>query len=355
MDEPRREFLDALLATPSPSGYETRGQAVWLEYVESFADATRTDDYGNAVAIHEGRGDGPTVAVAGHADEIGYVVRDVTEEGTLRIGPIGGADVTVSRGQHVEVHAGDGDPVPGVVGQTAIHLRDDGDGEDRDEVAGLHVDVGAADEAAARELVTVGDPVTVRGATVDLDGSRLAARGLDNRAGTWVAAETLRRAAERDVDATVAAVSTVQEEVGLNGARMVGFDLAPDAVYAVDVTHATDYPGPDATRRTGVELGAGPVVVRGSTNHPTLVDLAREAAPAAGVDVQLQATGYGTRTDADAFLTARGATPAAYVGVPNRYMHTPVEVVDLDDVEATAALLATVVAEVDASTEFGVV
>jgi len=352
MDATRRGFLDALLSTPSPSGYETRGQEVWLEYVGEFADEVRTDAYGNAVAVHRGTGEGPSLAFAGHADEIGFIVRRITEEGFLRIGPIGGADRTVSKGQHVLVH---GDrPVPGVVGQTAIHLRDPDADADVDDVEELFVDVGATDAEGARELVEVGDPVTVRGQEVDLAGDRVAARGMDNRVGTWAAAEGLRRAVDADVDATVYAVSTVQEEVGLQGARMIGFELDPDAVYAVDVTHATDHPGPDTKQRTGVELGAGPVVVRGSTNHARLVELARGAASDAGIDVQLQAAGTRTSTDADAFVTARGATPSMYLGVPNRYMHTPVEVVDLTDLDATAELLATVAGRVDAETTFGV-
>ncbi|MFB6281914.1 MAG: M20/M25/M40 family metallo-hydrolase [Haloferacaceae archaeon] len=334
MDRRRRDFLDRLLTTPSPSGFETRGQRVWLDHVAEFADETRTDEYGNAVAVHEGGG--PEVAFAGHADEIGYIVRRIEDEGFLRIGSIGGADRTVSRGQHVTVHADDG-PVQGVVGQTAIHLRDD-DGEVPD-LKAQYVDVGAADGEAARDLIDVGDPVTVSTTVRDLHGGRVSARGLDNRVGVWAAAEGLRRAAEADVDATVYAVSTVQEEVGRQGARMVGFDLDADAVVAVDVTHATDHPSLDAGQRGPVALGDGPVVSRGSANHPELVDLARSAAGDAGVDVQLQAAGSATGTDADAFYVARGGTPALSVGVPNRYMHTPVEVIDLDDLDAVGELL----------------
>jgi endoglucanase len=343
MDRRRRDFLDRLLTTPSPSGFEARGQREWLEYVAEFADETRTDDYGNAVAVHEG-GDGPAIAFAGHADEIGYMVRRIEDEGFLRIGAIGGADRTVSRGQHVTVHAADG-PVQGVVGQAAIHLRDK-DAEEVPDLKEQYVDVGADDDEEARELVDVGDPVTVSTTVRDLHGSHVSARGLDNRVGVWAAAEGLRRAAEADVDATVYAVSTVQEEVGRQGARMIGFDLAAevDAVVAVDVTHATDHPSLDASQRGPVELGGGPVVSRGSSNHPELVDLARTAAGDADVDVQLQAAGTTTGTDADAFYVARGGTPSLYVGVPNRYMHTPVEVVDLDDLDDVAALLGAVAA-----------
>lgn len=338
MDDPETAFLFDLLETATPSGYETAGQRVWTAYVDEFADAVTTDAYGNAVAVHEGGADAPTIAITGHGDEIGFIVRDVLEDGFLRIAPIGGSDRTVSKGQHVTVHADE--PVRGVVGQTAIHLRD-AEEDSYDDIAGQFVDIGATDAAEAREHVEVGDPVTFSTTVERLLGSRIAGRGIDNRAGTWAAAEGLRRAVEADVDATVYAVSTVQEEVGLEGARMVGFGLDDvDAFVAVDVTHATDNPDVDAARRGPVELGAGPVITRGSTNHPVLVDLARRAAADSGIDVQLQAAGTSTGTDADAFFTARGGRPALNVSVPSRYMHTPVELVDTEDLHAVATLLA---------------
>jgi endoglucanase len=335
MDDSQREFLDDLLDTATPSGFEAAGQRRWVEYVEAFADEVRTDEYGNAVAVVEG-GD-PTVALAGHGDEIGFMVRDVEENGAIRMTAIGGSDRTVSKGQHVTVHTDDG-PVPGVVGQTAIHLRDT-DEESVDAIEEQHVDVGVDDADAAERLVERGDPITFDQTVSELANGRVAARGLDNRIGIWAAAEGLRRAAAADPEATVCAVSTVQEELGLQGAKMVGFDLAPDAVVATDVTHATDAPGTPETRTTGVELGDGPVVARGAANHPNLVSAVREVAEANGIDVQLQATGSRTKTDADAFYTARGGTPSLNLGVPNRYMHTPVEVLDLDDLDAAADLL----------------
>jgi len=337
MDEQRREFLESLLSTPSPSGYETDGQRVWIDYVSEFADEVWTDDYGNAVAVHEGSGDGPEIAFSGHADEIGFIVRDIVDDGFLRLSRIGGSDRTVSQGQHVTVHTDDG-PVQGVVGQTAIHLRETGS-EEYSDINEQFVDVGAADGDEAEELVEVGDPITFSTELFELHGTRLSARGMDNRVGTWSAAEGLRRAVEADVDATVYAVSTVQEEVGIKGAQMVGFDLDPDAAIAVDVTHATDNPDVKGKHRGPVELGAGPVVSRGSANHPNVVDLAREAATAADIDVQLQATGTRTGTDADGFYTSRSGIPALNIGIPNRYMHTPVEVVDTDDLDDVGALL----------------
>ena len=337
MDERRREFLESLLSTPSPSGYETDGQRVWIDYVSEFADEVWTDDYGNAVAVHEGSGDGPEIAFSGHADEIGFIVRDIVDDGFLRLSRIGGSDRTVSQGQHVTVHTDDG-PIQGVVGQTAIHLRETGS-EEYSDINEQFVDVGAVDGDEAEELVEVGDPITFSTDLFELHGTRLSARGMDNRVGTWSAAEGLRQAVEQDVDATVYAVSTVQEEVGIKGAQMVGFDLDPDAAIAVDVTHATDNPDVKGKHRGPVELGAGPVVSRGSANHPNVVDLAREAATAADVDVQLQATGTRTGTDADAFYTSRSGIPALNIGIPNRYMHTPVEVIDTEDLDGVAALL----------------
>jgi len=339
MDDEHREFLEALLETASPSGYETPGQRVWVDYVSRFADDVTVDEYGNAVAVHEGDSDvDVSVALAGHGDEIGFVVRRVTDDGFVKLGRVGGSDKTVSRGQHVTVHTDDG-PVSGVVGQTAIHLRENGDGESVPEVREQYVDVGTADGEEASDLVECGDPVTFTQQVRDLAGERVAARGMDNRVGTWAAAEGLRRSIAAEADATVYAVSTVQEEVGLKGAQMVGFDLEPDAVVATDVTHATDSPSVPAGKETGLELGGGPVLTRGSSNHPAVVDAVREVAADRDVDVQLQAAGIRTGTDADAFYTARGGIPSLNVGIPNRYMHTPVEVVDLADLDAVATLL----------------
>ena len=352
MDDDHRRFLDDLLSTATPSGFETSGQRVWLDYVDEFADETRVDAYGNAVAVHEGDPDAPSVAVTGHCDEIGLMVRDITDDGFLKLSSIGGSDRTVTRGQNVHVQTDDG-VVDGVIGQVAIHLRD----ATKDEYADIneqYVDVGAEDGDEARDLVDVGDPITFDTEVRDLRGDRVAARGMDNRVGIWTAAEAFRRAAGSDPEATVYAVSTVQEEVGLKGAKMVGFDLQPDVAVAVDVTHATDHPEGPGDKGSGIELGEGAVVSRGSANHPELVALARDAAADDDVDVQLQATGSFTGTDADAFYTTRGGIPSLNVTIPNRYMHTPVEVVDLADLEAAADLLASVAANSAEAAPFGV-
>ncbi|MFO7927942.1 MAG: M20/M25/M40 family metallo-hydrolase [Halobacteriota archaeon] len=352
MDEMQRSFLTDLLSVSTPSGFETAGQRRWLSYVDEHADETRTDAYGNAVAIHEGPEESPSIAITGHGDEIGMMIRAITDEGYLQLSRIGGSDRTVTRGQHVTVHTDDG-PVDGVIGQVAIHLRDSED-ETYDEIAEQHVDIGVEEGDDARELVDIGDPVTLATEITDLADGRLAARGMDNRVGIWTAAEAFRRAVESDPDVTIYAVSTVQEELGLRGAEMVGFELDPDAVVAIDVTHATDHPDTPSIRGSDVELGSGPVVARGSANHPSLVDAVRTVAAESEFDLQLAAAGSRTGTDADAFYTARGGIPSLNVGIPNRYMHTPVEVIDRSDLDSAAALLAATAIRLDEFAPFGV-
>lgn len=335
MDTEQRDFLDSLLETASPSGFEQPSQRTWIDFLSPYADEIRTDEYGNAIAVHEG-GES-SVALTGHADEIGFMVRDIDDAGYLRLTPIGGSDRTVSRGQHVQVHTDEG-PISGVIGQTAIHIRD----TDEDAIQDIdeqYVDIGVDERERAAELVERGDPITFKQTISELENERIAARGLDNRIGIWAVADGFRQAVAADPDSTVYAVSTVQEELGAKGATMVGFDLDPDVAIAVDVTHATDDPGAPKTKESGVELGAGPVISRGSANHSRVVAAVRSVAEAAGIDVQLEATASSTGTDADAFYTTRGGTPSLNCSVPNRYMHTPVETLDLRDLAATADLL----------------
>ncbi|MFB6178764.1 MAG: M42 family peptidase [Halorientalis sp.] len=337
MDDPEREFLVDLIETASPTGFETASQRVWVEYVEAFADEVRTDAYGNAVAVHEGTG-GPEIAVTGHVDEIGFVVRRIDDDGFLHLSRVGGTDKTVSQGQRITVHA-DEASVPGVIGQTAIHLREKDETESPD-ISEQYVDIGADDRDDAAELVDVGDPITVAVTVEELHGSRLTGRAMDNRVGVWTAAETLRRAVETDADATVYAVSTVQEEVGANGAQMVGFDLDPDAAVVVDVTHATDTPGLAGKKRADVDLGGGPTIRRGQPDHPVLVDALRTVASDAELDVQLEAASNDTLTDANSLFVQRGGIPTVNIGIPTRYMHTPVEVVDTTDLAGAVELAA---------------
>ncbi|HEY5977495.1 MAG TPA: M42 family metallopeptidase [Solirubrobacterales bacterium] len=336
-------LLDQLLRAGAPSGYEGPAARVWRE-AASFA-ALSSDGLGSSVArIGE---EGPLLAVVGHIDEIGLVVTHIDEKGFLYFAPIGGWDPQILVGQRVEVRGRDG-LVPGVVGRKPIHLLDPDQRKKVVELKGLHIDIGAADRDEAAELVRVGDPAVIAAEPVELVGERLVSRSMDNRLGAYVALESLRRTSESDAfKASFAAVAAVQEEIGLFGARTSTFSVRPDLAIAVDVTHATDAPGVDEKEVGSHPLGSGAVIGRGSTLSPKVFELLVEAAEAEGIDYSIGASGRGTSTDADAIQISRSGIPTGLVSIPIRYMHSPVELVDLGDVEAAVKLVAAFAARLD--------
>jgi endoglucanase len=336
-------LLDKLLRVPAPSGYETPAAAVWRE-AASFA-AISSDGIGSSVArIGEAS---PLLAVVGHIDEIGLVVRHIDEKGFLWFAPIGGWDPQILVGQRVEVQAKDG-PVLGVVGRKPFHLLDADARKRVVELKGLHIDVGAADRDEAAAMIRVGDPVVITGEPLRLAGERAISRSMDNRLGAYVALEALRRCNERgSVDGSLAAIAAVQEEIGLFGARTSAFALQPDLAVVVDVTHATDAPGVDEKELGSHALGTGPVIFRGATLSPKVFELLVDAAESAGIEHSVGATGNHTGTDADGIQFARSGIPTGLVAIPLRYMHSPVEMVDLADVEAAVELIAAFAARID--------
>jgi endoglucanase len=267
-------------------------------------------------------------------------VTHVDEKGFLWFAPIGGWDPQILVGQRVTVRGKDG-PVPGVVGRKPIHLLDPDQRKKVVELKGLHIDVGAADREEAEALVRVGDPVVVAAEPLALAGDRLVSKAMDNRLGAYVALEALRRCHQRGgLEGSFAAVAAVQEEIGLFGARTAAFAVRPDIALAVDVTHATDAPGVDEKEIGSHPLGSGPAIGRGSTLSPKVFELLVEAAEAEGIEHSISASGRGTSTDADVLQISRSGIPTGLVSIPLRYMHSPVELVDLRDVEATVQLIA---------------
>jgi putative aminopeptidase FrvX len=331
------ELLDRLLRSAAPSGYEGPAAAIWRD-AASFAELS-TDGLGSSIA-RVGADRAPLLAVVGHIDEIGLVITHIDEKGFLYFAPIGGWDPQILVGQRVEVR-GENGLVPGVVGRKPIHLLDADQRKKVVELKGLHIDVGAAGRDDAAELIRVGDPVTIAAEPVQLAGDRLTSRSMDNRLGAYVALEALRRCHERGgLQGSFAAVAAVQEEVGLFGARTATFALQPDLAVAVDVTHATDAPGVDEKEIGSHPLGSGPAIGRGSTLSPRVFELLVETAEEAGIEHTISASGRGTSTDADVIQISRAGVPTGLVSIPLRYMHSPVEMVDLGDVEATVELLA---------------
>jgi putative aminopeptidase FrvX len=336
------KLLEELLRAGAPSGYEGPAAAVWRS-AASFASLA-SDGLGSSIArIGE---KGPLLAVVGHIDEIGLVVTHIDEKGFLYFSPIGGWDPQILVGQRIEIRGKDG-LVPGVVGRKPIHLLEPDQRKKVVELKGLHIDIGAADRDEASELVRVGDPAVIAAEPVRLAGDRLISRSMDNRLGAYVALEALRRVDERgSLNASFAAVAAVQEEIGLFGARTSAFEVQPDLAIAVDVTHATDAPGVDEKEVGSHPLGSGPVIGRGSTLSPKMFELLVEAAEDAGIEYSVGASGRGTSTDADVIQISRSGIATGLVSIPLRYMHSPVELVDLGDLEATVELIAAFAARV---------
>ncbi|HEX7058692.1 MAG TPA: M42 family metallopeptidase [Solirubrobacterales bacterium] len=329
-------LLNDLLRSAAPSGYEGPAAAVWRK-AASFAELS-TDGLGSSIArVGEAS---PLLAVVGHIDEIGLLVTHIDEKGFLYFKPIGGWDPQILVGQRVAIRGKD-DLVPGAVGRKPIHLIEPDQRKKVVELKGLHIDIGAADRDEAAERIRIGDPVTIAAEPVRLLGDRLISRAMDNRLGAYVALESLRRCHENGgPGGSFAAIAAVQEEIGLFGARTSAFELRPDIAIAVDVTHATDAPGVDEKEIGSHPLGSGPVIGRGSTLSPKVFELLVQTAEELEIEHTIAASGRGTSTDADAIQISRSGIPTGLVSIPLRYMHSPVEMVDLGDVEAVVELLA---------------
>jgi endoglucanase len=332
--------LRKLLTAPGPSGNETAPAAVWREAGEGFAKVT-SDAMGSSVARVAGTADGPLLVVLGHIDEIGVMVTHVDDEGFVFFMSVGGNRADVLHGQRVEVVTKSG-PVPGVIGRKGGKRLKPGEKPEQLELEDLHIDVGARDRKQALELLQIGDVAVLATEPVELAAGRLASRSLDNRLGAYVALEVARRVAETGgAPGDVAAVAAVQEEVGdFGGARTTVFALEPKVALAVDVTGATDIPNGDPKVDGEAKLGGGPIINRGSTINPKVFELLVETAEAEGIGYTVNVSAGDTHTDMDAAYASRAGVATGLISLATRYIHTPGEIVSLDDVEATVRLVA---------------
>ncbi|MGD9896666.1 MAG: M42 family metallopeptidase [Candidatus Methylacidiphilaceae bacterium] len=322
-----------MIETPSPSSGEGVAQRSWIEYLKPYADRIETDAYGNAIAVLHPEGS-PKVLLAAHIDEIGFQVQYVDDRGFVYFTTVGGSDPLLARGQRVRIHH-EGEAVLGVIGSLAIHLQDREGKQEPPKWHELFIDIGAQNQKEALARISIGDLVTYDSGFAPLYGQLWVGRACDDRVGAFVVAEALRKTAVRreNLQACLIAASTIQEENGLFGATMVGYSAHPDAAVVVDVGHATDIPIADKKRHGDVQLGKGPILSRGSVNHPLLVRRLAEVAGTHGIAYQQGIDPRRSGTDADAIFLQRGGIPTAAVGIPNRYMHSPVEVVHLQDLE----------------------
>lgn len=342
LDKSSSQFLENLLITPSPTGYETQGQKVWLEYLSQFADKVESDAYGSGMARIETSSDVMTVMLEAHADEIGMVVQHITDEGFIYLNKLGGSDSTIARAKRVFIHGKKG-KVSGITGNTAIHLQDTKNGGGKEPSwKDIFVDIGATSKDEVLEAVQIGDPVTYAEDLEFLNDNILTARALDNRIGGFAIAQAIKYLKERkkDLAVNVIALNSVQEEVGGFGARMMSYRHMPDAAIVTDVTHATDTPGIDQREHGQVKMGSGPTVQHGGANHPALVSLIEETAGKREIEIQHEATSIRTGTDTDSIFYQRTGIPSALVSVPIRYMHSPVETASLQDVAQLIELMA---------------
>ena len=344
-----------LLAARGPSGYESAPAAVWRDAAKGFAEVS-TDLVGTPLALvapkHDARIPARRLLVVGHIDEIGLIVTHIDDQGYLWFGSVGGWDAQILVGQRVVLDTRAG-PVRGVVGKRPIHLLREDDRKKVAEIRDLHIDIGANDGNDARERVRIGDVAVIDADPVELGNGRLVSRALDNRLGSFVALEAARLVAEAGgSEWELAAVAVAQEEITFAGSRTSAFSLEPSAAIVVDVTHATDAPGVEVKEIGKHELGSGPVISRGSTLHPRLFEFLHDTAEREQIPFTVEASARATGTDADAVHVSRAGVPTGLVSIPIRYMHSPVELVQLDDVHACARLIAATALRLDGETAF---
>jgi endoglucanase len=331
-------FLKNLLAAPSPSGYERPVQEVVRAWAGDYADEVRTDRHGNVVAVLHPGGQ-PRIMLAGHCDQIALMVAHIDDNGYLYVQPMGGWDMQVLLGQSLTVWTAQG-PLPAVVARRAIHLLTNDERNKVPQFTDIWLDIGAENRKDAEALVQHGDPVTFTLGYRDLRNGLAFAPGMDDKVGLWTVMEAMRLLKGRPLQAAVYCVSTVQEEIGLRGATTSAYGIHPAVGIAVDVTHATDTPGNDKKIVGDTRLGEGPVVFRGPNINPRVFDKLQATAQAHEIPIQVRGAPRATGTDANALQLSRDGVAAGLVSIPNRYMHTPVEVVALKDLERAAQLLA---------------
>ncbi len=350
---PLSDGLRSLLTAAGPSGYERASAAAFAALGKKFTDDVVIDVMGSVAARVPGTQPGaPFLAIVGHIDEIGLIVTHIDDDGFISFTGVGGWDPMILVGQRVELLTREGS-VLGVVGKKPIHLLRDEERKKAPEIRDLHLDIGAPDGDAARAAVRIGDVAVIAGEPVEVMGDRVISRSMDNRLGSYIALEAARLVAEEGgAPGDVAALGVVQEEITFAGARTSAFALQPDVAIAVDVTHATDAPGIDVKQEGKHEFGQGAVIERGSTLHPMVFEMLHDAAEREAIPFTVAASARGTGTDADAIHFSRAGVPTGLVSIALRYMHSPVEMVQLSDIDACARLIAAFAKSLSPETKF---
>ncbi|MFN5678474.1 MAG: M42 family metallopeptidase [Roseiflexaceae bacterium] len=349
MSDVARDFLMRLLQTTSPSGDEIAAARVWRTEAEQFADCVYGDVLASSYALINGGN--PRVLLAGHIDEIGLMISHIDDNGFCYFRTIGGWDSQVLVGQRIRILGRQG-MVRGVIGKKPIHLMTPDDRTKVSKIDDLWIDIGATSLEDANTLISVGASAVIDADPLVLANGRIIGRGVDNRIGAFVVLEALRLLAAERPQASVAAVATAQEEITFAGARTAAFAYDPHVAIAVDVTFATDHPRASRESQGNITIGGGPVLTRGSANAPMVFEMLRETAEQEKIPYRIQANPSYTATDADAIHTARAGIATAVISIPNRYMHSPNEMIDINDALNAARLMAAFVRRLTADTSF---
>lgn len=338
MEKPSKQFLVDLLETPGVSGYEQPVQKIVESYSEKFADTSETDLHGNLI-LARNPGQSTRIMLAGHADQIGLIVSQIDESGMIYTQTVGGWDPQQLIGQQMVVWSQSG-PVPGVIARKAIHLLDETERKQVVKAKDLWIDIGAADKEEAESLVKVGDSVTLKLGYQELLNGCATAPAMDDRTGVWVVIEAMRRLESEKLTCSVFSVSTVQEEIGLRGAKTAAYAIDPQVGIAVDVTHATDCPTIDKRQQGEINLGEGPVIFRGPNINPVVAQRLIDICKSEDIPFQLAAIGRAAPNDSNSLQVTRAGVATGLVAIPNRYMHSAVETICLADIDHAAELLA---------------
>ncbi len=340
MNKAEQKFLYELLETPSPTGFEMPGQRVWSNYLKPLADSIECDAYGSTWATLKGKTD-KIVMLASHADEIGYIVKQITSEGFLRLDRVGGSDTATARGRRIRILGTQGD-VTGIIGNTAIHIRKDLSNEKAPKIHELWVDVGASSAKEVEKLgIRVGVPAVYEGGPFELSNGNIVSRALDNKLGGYICAQVFKKLAEakNKPEFTVVCLNAVQEEIGGHGAKMATHRLMPDVALCLDVTHATDTPGIDKATHGDVKLGKGPTLTHGTCNHALVVDRLVKVSEQNKIQLQHESSSRYSGTDTDSIFVTREGVPSALVSIPLRCMHSVVETANPKDIDHTINLM----------------
>lgn len=345
MNKTNKEYLYKLLKVASPSGFESEAQKISREYLKGTCDDISSDINGNLIAFKRGKGE-RKIMIIGHADEIGFMIHHVDDSGYLYVKPLSGFDVNLLPGLRLDINH-DGKVVRGIIGKNAPHMSRGDDSAQKLKMEDIWIDIGAKDKEDALTKVSIGDTVTFYGMVEELGNDNIVSKATDNKVGVYIAAAVMKALAKTEIQANYFAVASVGEETTMKGAATSSYKIRPDIAIAVDVTFTSDVPGADKRKFSDVRLGAGPTLALGPLVHPKVNQRLQELAKKHKIPLQIEISPRGTGTDADAIHAKRAGVATAVLSIPNRYMHSPNEIVNLADLDNAVKLLTEFVKSID--------